>query len=635
MLRKPILTLALIALLALGASAQQTAPPAIPSPFAESGAKQPRAKKTKVTHRDRIRAQQAFMQGARRLRSDQPRKAMADFARAAKLDPADRRYSVSVEVARDRLVYNLVQQGEKARLLGNLAQATADIDEAYRLEPDNPMVAQHVDALSFAAAPSSPKPRERLAPPVRLQPLPGTHSFHLRADQRTLINEVCAAWGIHPTIDQSVSPAPVPFNIDDATFQQAESALALATNTFFVPLDPVRVLVAKDTRNNRLQYEREATETFYMPSLSSEQLTEMVNLARQDFSVQSIFANPNQHAITIRAAVPDLAAINGTLSSLLKGRSELQLDVSMYEVDRTKATNIGAILPTQTSIFNVYSEAQTLLQQNASLVQQIIASGLAQPGQWAQILAILVASGQVSGSILNSPFATFGGGLTMMGLSPGSATANLQLNSSDVHSVDQIQLRVLDQQEGTIRVGERYPIITSSYGSLSGTPLSIPGISSSGLSSTLQNLGINPAALASATQEIPQIQYQNLGLSLHVRPHVSSSQAVSLKFDLKLTALAGPTLNQLPLLSQRQFQAITTLKPGQSAVLVTSLSRQQSDAITGLPGLSELPGFQYGTDKSSNLNYSELAIVITPHLVRLVHPEEASRMYLVPHAPRQ
>jgi hypothetical protein len=634
MLRKLVLariagTLVLVGgICVLPAIAQQTL--AAPDAFATPAS----PKKRHITHRDRIHAQQAFMQGAKDLQRDRPRAAMAAFTRAAQLDPSDSRYSASVPVARQRLAYDLVKQAGQAKALGHPDESRADIEEAYRLAPDDPLVAQHVDELAASATTGRmPRIGTALAPPIELRPQPGRRSFHVRTNQRTLIDQVFAAWGIHPTIDQSVGAAVVPYDIDDADFAQSESTLALATNTFFVPLDPVRVLVAKDSRENRAKYERQAEETFYLAGLSNEEQTAMVSLAREEFGAKTAFSDPGENALTVRASVPDLAALNGTLQSLLQGRSEIELDVVMYEVDRTNANTIGAILPTQTSLFNVYSEATSILQQNSSLVQEIISSGLAQPGQWEQILAILFASGQVSNSLFSN-FATFGGGLTLTGLSMNPATANLKLNSSDVHSVDQIQLRVLDREQGMIKVGEKYPIMTSEYGGIGGSSLNIPGLSSSGLSSTLQNLGINPSALSSlASEAIPQIQYQDLGLMLDVTPHVLGSHGLSLKLDLKLTSLNGSSSNGVPALNQREYQAISSLNLGESAVLLTALNRQQTDAVTGIPGLSDLPGFADFTNNTANFNYSELAIVVTPHIVRLTHEQTADRMFLVPTGP--
>lgn len=627
MFRKPILVLICLAA-ALGAPAQEAAPAG--KPAATSASKHPASK------RDRAKAQQLFLEGAKDLDRDQPRAAMDAFARAAALDPDNRRYSISGDVARQRLVADLLQRADKAKILGHLDERQKDIAEAFRLDPHDPVVAQHVDELAEDAAasePAPPSPGADVAAPVKLEPKAGVHDFHLYMSERQLIQQVLDAYGIRATMDDSVPDGMIRYNVDGIDFAAAKQTLELATNTFIVALDPVRALVAKDTRANRMKFEREGTETVYLRDFTNEELTSMVSLARDVFSLKSASADVGQDAITVRGPVEDLNALNATLASLRGGRSEVQLDVSMYEVDRTKATNVGAIIPTETTLFNVYSEATSLLQNNASLVQEIISSGLAAPGDWEAILAILVASGQVSNSILTQPFGVFGGGLSMTGITYSGGSVNMQLNSSDVHSVDQTQLRVLDQQEATLKAGERYPIETSSYSSLSAAPLTIPGISSAGLSSTLQNLGVNLSQLESAAEEtIPQVQYQDIGLTLTVTPHVEGPRGVSLKFDLKLSSLEGSTLNGLPVMNNREYQAITSLKVGESTVLMSALSRQESDAITGIPGLSELPGFQDGTNKNSSLDYSELAIVITPHIIRSVRPQSADRMILVPPA---
>ena len=100
-------------------------------------------------------------------------------------------------------------------------------------------------------------------------------------------------------------------------------------------------------------------------------------------------------------------------------------------------------------------------------MQQIISSGLAAPGDTLAILGILLASGQVSSSVFSNGIALFGGGLTQSALAPGGATLNLNLNSSDSRELDQIQLRLGDGEAGTLKEGERYPIQTSSFSSLS------------------------------------------------------------------------------------------------------------------------------------------------------------------------
>ena len=191
-----------------------------------------------------------------------------------------------------------------------------------------------------------------------------------------------------------------------------------------------------------------------------------------------------------------------------------------------------------------------------------------------------------------------------MGLDLSGLSINMLLNSSDVRSLNQLQLRVLDQEEATIRSGERYPIMTSSFSGLSGS--------------------------SSSNGTIPQFQYQDLGLTLKVTPHVESSNEVSLSLDMTISSLAGASLNNIPILANRQYSGVVSLRLGDTAILVSDLSKQESLDITGVPGLSDLPGFSGATNRQDTKDIMELAIEITPHLVRLAHQETEGSMLLLP-----
>ena len=649
MLRSAALAVALGLALAPGApaqqasEAQQTAAPAQPAGAAAQQAGAPgsaAATASKAGHpskHDRVEAQKLFVEGAKDIEHDNIRAAMDAFVRAAELNPEERKYEMADQIARQHLVTELIQQADKDKILGHFAEARAKIAQAYSVDPGSPVVAQHMDELASAAVAGEPAERSEAiaaAPPIELQPQPGMRSFHLHASERNLIAQVLPAYGIQPTLDDSVGAQMVRYDVDDADFATAERTLSMATGTFIVPLDPARALVAKDSRANRDKFERVAMETVYLPGMAADQLTEITNIAKNVFALRTASADVDQTALTVRGSPANLSALNATLTTLLEGRSELQLDVRMYEIDRTKAVNLGAILPNQTTVFNVYSEARNILNSNSSLVQEIISSGLAAPGDWEAILAILIASGQLSNTILTQPFGVFGGGLSLTGIAYQGGSLNMQLNSSDVRALDQMQVRVLDREESTIKAGERYPIETSSYSSLGAAPLNIPGLSTAGLSSTLSGLGITPAQLeAAATATIPQVQYQDIGLTLKVTPNIEGTNRVSLKFDLTLSSLGGSSLNGLPVLNNREYNAITSVAVGESALVVSSLTRQESNAITGIPGLSEIPGFQDTTNKNSNLDIGELAIVVTPHIVRSAHGKAQERMIMLPTTP--
>jgi Flp pilus assembly secretin CpaC len=263
--------------------------------------------------------------------------------------------------------------------------------------------------------------------------------------------------------------------------------------------------------------------------------------------------------------------------------------------------------------FNVYAEEQSILNSNQSLVQQIISSGLASPGDTLAILGILLASGQVSSSLFSNGVALFGNGLTASALSPGPTTLNLTLNTSDSRELDQIQLRLGDGEAGTIKEGERYPIQTASYSSLSSSTSNIAGLSGPGTSGNLSSL---LSSLSSSVPNIPMVQYQDLGLTLKATPKVMRGSTVALTIDMKIDSLSGQSINGNPVLNSQAYSGVATLKEGEASVIAAELSKTQSNSISGTPGISEIPGLNNITDKDIQSNYATLIIVITPHLVR-------------------
>ena len=583
--------------------------------------------------RERRDAEKVYLSGAKALEDQDFTTALKDFDTAVSLVPANAQYAAAREIARQHQATALVQAADKAKVLGHADESESDLRQAFALDPTSPMVAQHIDEITQGAVSepaTMPEEDVKAGPPIELTPTLVRHSFHLHTSANDMLRQVLTAYGIAPTFDSSVKSETVRLDLEDVDFNQAARAAKLVTNTFFVPLDPQRVLVAQDTKENRTKYQRLAVETVYFPGLTSTEITEMGNVARNIFEAQQATVSAGNATLTVRAPVDKLAALNSTLAEMLDGRSEVQLDLRLYSMDRTRMQNIGVQLPQTYTVFNVESQVNSLLSNNQALVQQIISSGLASAGDYAAIAAILISSGAVSGSILSQGFGTFGGGLTLTGVTINPATANLALNSAETRILDSITLRLLDQEESTIRSGTRYPIITSSYSSIAGTSLSIPGLSSAGISSELNGLGVGAGGLASSAQVIPQVQYQDLGLTLKVKPMIQKDRDVSLNIDLKITSLAGSMLNNIPVLDNQEYKAITTLKLGESALVVSSLSKQQSKAVTGVPGLSDLPGFQSTTNNQTENDVSELVIVITPHVIREAHHQEAGRMILLP-----
>jgi len=619
------------------ATAQQAPgnPPPLASAIANQGSQNSpsdsSAQKSKpVSRHAQLRAARLFLEASKLYQDGQFERAMQEYEQAAALDPTNQDYELAAKIARSHQVTALIQSAARDRLLGDTHAALAALQQAEKLDPTNPQIAVHLDSLAIDAEsrPASLYEKEvsQLGEAPVLEPTANKQTFHLKTDRRQLIQDVFRAYNLEATVDQSVPAMPARFDIEDASFQQAMEALSLVTETFSVPLDAHRALVARDTRLNRDEFLRQGLETFYLSGLTSAQLTDVTNVTRNVFNASHAVVAPSADTLTVRAPERTLNALNATLKDLLRGRNQVLLDVRLIQLAHNNERNTGAQLPQTITAFNVYAEEQAILNQNQALVQQIISSGLAAPGDTLAILGILLASGQVSNSIFSNGIALFGGGLTLSGVSPSPATLNLNLNSSDTRELDQVELRLGDGEDGTLRSGTSYPIMTSNYSNLGNTNINIPGLTSAGSSTGLAGL---LSQLQGTTPTIPMVQYQDLGLTLKANPRVMRNGDVALVLDLKIKALAGNSINGVPVLNDRSYSGVVTVKAGAGVVIASEISKTESQALSGTPGLSEIPGLNNVTAKDTQSDYATLLIMLTPHVIRGPQSSGSSPMFRV------
>jgi general secretion pathway protein D len=583
---------------------------------------------------DRRRAAKLYLEANKLFMTEQFEDALKNYNEAASLDPANNNYRLAVEVARNHVVTALIQTAAKSRLRGDPEGSLAALEKALQLDPSNVAVTQHLYELGNDAPAQSPsqvslQPTPDLADAVTLLPSPDKHSFHIRSNQREIVSQVFKAYGIEAMMDESVRSSLTRIDLDDVSFSTAANAVAMATHTFFVPLDAHRVVVASDTAANRQQFMRQVVETVYLPGLKDEELTEIKTLATQVFAIKQSDINHQAGAITVRGTPQTIEAFNSTIRALVDGQNQVILDVKLLQVAHVSGRKQGVQPPQSFTAYNVYAEEQSILSDNAALVQQIISSGLAAPGDTLAILGILLASGQVQSSVFSNGLALFGGGITTSALSPGPATGYFNLNSSDSRQLDAMQLRLGDGEQGTLKLGQRYPIQTSSFSSLSGNIPNIPGLTSAGNSGSLSSI---LASLGGTVPNIPQVQYQDLGLTLKATANVVREDRVALTLDMQLSALSGTSINGNPILNNRAYSGVITIKDNTAVVVASDLDKAESRAISGTPGFSEIPGMNNVTEKDTQKSFATLLLVITPHVVRYTQPSGHTPMLRIERA---
>jgi len=597
-------------------------------------------------------AESAYLSGAKKLEHDDLNAAEIDFQRALKLDPANRNYAIAISVARQHRLNELVQQATKARQTGDQEKAETLLAEARSIDPDNPIVLEHSGPfyVSNASAPqtvaalgqtSTNKEDGRaatatladrakliagaegdrrsilqapvLAGAIHLTPIEGVKSFHLRGASADVLRQVAGTYGINAAVDDSVDRKNLRFDLENVTYQKAMEVLLSMTHTFAATVDETGIVVARDDATNRGRLEPQLQETIYVPGYSAAEITELVSVAKNIFGVKQI--DTSQGNIVVRAPENVLDPLNRTLQDLINAAGEVMVEVKLYEVDMTHMVNAGGNVPTQFSVFNVDQAANQLVNANQTIVQQAIAQGLVPPGTSnLEIALALINLGLVKSSLAANLIGVIGGGALQTGISASTNTTfNLGLNSTDTRALDDVQQRVGDHQAATFREGTRYPIVSSSYST---------GLSTAG--SALGNATINGVSVASLLQQyaggtsatIPQVTYEDLGVTLKATPVIQRSGQISLSIDLKIEALSGSTNDGNPVLNNRQFTSGLTVGDGESVLMVSNVSKTELAAMTGIPGLSELPGFQMPTEDNAQKDSSQLVVLVTPHIVR-------------------
>ena len=589
---------------------------------------------------DPKRAEEAYLAGARLLDHKQLAEAQEEFARAATLDPMHPEYALALGLTREHRVGDLVQRAAKARLLGSVGDADALLAEATRVDPDNVLLLQRQGGqaseprltVETSVGRKQIKPSEvAYAPPIALEPAPGVRSLHLRGGTQAVVTQAAQAFGIKTIFDEAVSGAPLRFDLEGSSYAEAMPILLRMAHLFAVPLDAKTLFLAKDTEENRQKLERQVEESIYIPASTTEQMNEYVNIIKNVFDVKQVAFSPGSGTLAVRAPEATLKALNYTLADMIDGGNEVTLEVKLITIDHNVTRTTGLSTPTSANAFSVAGEAQSIVSANQSLINTAISSGAIVPtGNSSQDTLTealyLIFSGLATDAKVSNLFAVAGKGLTLTGFSLGSgATLNLGLTSSESQALDDITVRAGDGKETTLRVGEKYPITVSTYSSgLSSTTSSalngvtVNGVSASSLLS--QYLG------NSSTATIPIIQYEDLGITLKTTPTVLKSGLVNMKIDLKIEALTGASLNNIPVLTNSNFVSGITVQDGMTAVMMTDLTSTQVASISGLPGLGDLPGFQDALASANReTDRSELVLLITPRLVRKRSSSMASR----------
>jgi general secretion pathway protein D len=574
-----------------------------------------------VSKNDQKAAYKLFERGIKLLRDGREQEAYETFRGAAELVPRNLDYATAREIARQTLVSRQLSRGNDLLSASHPIEAMAAFREAVALDPQNSFAAERLrDAVGFADDAAQPQAPARPPDPpqgtyVELQPQPGTRTFHFRStDTRTLLTQVAAQFGLQAKFTPQFGARPVRFDLENVDFATAIDVAATMAHAFWTPLSERQILIAPDDSSSRQEYEGFALQTFYVPGAASAQdLTEIVNVLRGVFETRFVTINSTQNAITVRAPRPVLADIARLINDLNGSRPEVMIDLKVYQVSQSTIRQLGLSLPLQLTMFNLTSAALALTGTNIQqLINQLISSGQINQANVQGIQALIAQlQNQQLSDIFKNPFASFGGGISRFGVGIPPGVLRAAFSKSNVQSLEHLTMRARQGDPATFRLGSRFPILNASFA---------PIFNSAAISKVLGN--------NSFIAPFPSFSYEDIGLTVKATPQVHSDRDVTLKLDTTVRALGAQAFNGVPVISNREYSGVITVKNGETAVVIGSVTQSEARTLSGPAGLAEIPVlgavFRYpSTDKEE----SEIIITITPHIIRA--PEERSTLQVL------
>jgi general secretion pathway protein D len=591
----------LLAILAVPSFAEEST---VSAPIISCGNGVPGGVNCVASKEDLKRAHSAYTRGRKLQEHRNLEEALAQFDEATRLVPRNMVFLSAREMTKSQLVFQHTERGDAFLENAQREQAAAEFRAALNLDRDNPYTQERFsEALRDPAAPHLSGLSWTLADSeeIHLQPKSERATFHYRGDVRGLFTELASAYGVNAQFDDSVAAKTVRFFVDDVDFFTALSLACKVSKTMWTALDSHQVLIAANTAENHRQFDRLSLATFSVPGATTpQQVTEMVTSLKSICEFQKISTGQGG-ALEVRAPQSMLRACTQLLSQLTVERPQVALDIEIYQISHNFTREIGMHIPDTFNLYNIPVAALGALggQSISSLVNQLISSGGINQAGSSSLSGLLAQLQNQQSGIFSQPLATFGGGLTFSGLSLDQLKAALSLNESWSRSLSRATLRSSQGNEATFHLGERYPILNASFAPIFNSP-QIAGV--------LGNQSFVPP--------FPSVSYEDLGLSIKVKPVIHGNGEVSMSLELQVRSLTGQSANGVPVISNQEYKGSIRLRDGEPAVVAGEITTNDQRTMTGLPIIASIPGFSQALNDNTRMKEDdELLIMITPHVL--------------------
>jgi len=511
------------------------------------------------------------------------------YKQAYDLNPKDLSYRSAYERLRFLAGASHVHRGQLLREAGRLQEALAEFQKAVEIDPSSAIAKQEIQVTNHLIQQGEGTPQSTVqqpsvlerrlqdaGAPVELAPIPNVPmTMKQTEDSKIIFETIGKLAGINVLFDPDYTSRRIKVDLNSVSLEEALQIVAMQSKTFWRPVTPNTIFVAADNPAKRKEVEQSVIKTFYLSNLSQPtELQDVVNALRQILEIQRIQPLPSEGAIVVRGTPDQIALAQKLVGDLDRSKPEVVVDIAVMQISRDKNRTLGISPPTSMSV---------------QLQPNVITNPTTTP----------------TGGTTTTPTTSTTNGINLNSLASlnatdfqvtiSQATVTALFSDTNTKLIQNPQLRSVDGQKATLKIGDRIPIATGSFQ---------PGIG---------GVGINPLVNT-------QFQYQDVGVNVEVTPRVHSNGDVTLKISMDISSVTGQSniggITQ-PIIGQRKVDHEVRLREGEANLLGGMLEDLNSKSLTGFPGLSQIPLLKYLFGQTATEHReTETVFVLIPHLVR-------------------
>ncbi|HUZ04544.1 MAG TPA: secretin N-terminal domain-containing protein, partial [Acidobacteriaceae bacterium] len=513
------------------------------------------------------------------------------------LKPSDLRYKEAYIRLSFSAAAEYVDRGRKLRDQGQYNEALTDFLRALEADPSDEAANQEIrktrDLINGASGTPSPSAADlsdaqeqrelaTVGSPVDLKPLSNEPiTLHMVADTKVIYQTIGKIAGVNILFDPDYTSKRIPIDLNRVTLYDALRSVSFVSQTFWRPVTADTIFVAQDTRQKRTELSQQAVQTFYLTNVAAaNDLNEVLNAVRNlmDTTVK-LQAVPSQDAIVMRGTPDQLLLAQDIIDDLDKAKQEVVIDVAVMEVSRDLLRNIGIQLPGSVGVTLQPSSATSSSTSNTNTTNPVTGT-----------------TGTTGSSLTLNDLNNLNA--TNFAVSIGQATANLLLTDAATRMLQNPQIRAVDGQKSTLKIGSRIPIATGSFSS------GIGGVGAAGISPLVST----------------QFQYIDVGVNMEMQPTIHFDRDITLKLKIEISNVVN-NVNlggiEEPVIGQRTIEQTIRMKEGQPNLLGGILQHTETITIGGTPGLGEIPFIKYlFSSQQKEVVNDEIVFLLIPHLVR-------------------